>query len=316
MLLREKRFLSATFILGLFIAMVMMFGITAQADAAEYKSVGYINDNKVITCNGIEFTKSSSTLDNVYKSVYKFGNNTVTLTQGDYNTDGSQYMNSVFTNGNYVYYAVGKISSSSTSTTIYKMNLSTGSKTKVKTFSNNNNIWITGVYGKRIYYLTNKGSAKNDNGALKCYKTDTKTTTTLNSSVTAVYDNYGRFGNGRYMYMWINSSGYLKVYDTHTAKLVRTMKTWPSGTYGMSIAGMTGTKVVLVPFNNNTTNAYRIDDSGANKTTLVSDIGGNCNVKNGYFYYNKGSNNYYKMKISDKTKTTIDSEEYWAAAEY
>ena len=303
MLLREKRFLSATFILGLFIAMVMMFGITAQADAAEYKSVGYINDNKVITCNGVEFSNSGGD--------YKFGNNSVEIKYND-----GLYLNSVFTNGNYVYYAVGKISSSSTSTTIYKMNLSTGSKTKVKTFSNNNNIWIAGVYGKRIYYLTNKGSAKNDNGALKCYKTDTKTTTTLNSSVTAVYDNYGRFGNGRYMYMWINSSGYLKVYDTHTAKLVRTMKTWPSGTYGMSIAGMTGTKVVLVPFNNNTTNAYRIDNSGANKTTLVSDIGGNCNVKNGYFYYNKGSNNYYKMKISDKTKTTIDSEEYWAAAEY
>lgn len=316
MLLARKRYFPVALIAGLFIAMVMLFGITAQADAAEYKSVGYIGLNKVITCNGVEFSSSYESMDNGTKDVYRFGDYKVEILHPSDWNEPNQNLNSVFTNGGYVYYAVGKFSNSSTSTTIYKMNLSTGSKTKIKTFSNNNNVKIAGVYGKRIYYLTNKGSAKNDNGALKCYKTDTKTTTTLNSSVTAVNDNYGSFGNGRYMYMWINSSGYLKVYDTHTAKLVRTMKTWPSGTYGMRIAGMTGTKVVLVPFNNNTTNAYRIDNSGANKTTLVSDIGGNCNVKNGYFYYNKGSNNYYKMKISDKTKTTIDSEEYWAAVEY
>lgn len=313
MLLREKRFLSSAFIACLLIAMVMMFGITAQADAAEYKSVGYIGLNKATTCNGVEFSSSYESMDNGTKDVYRFGDYKVEILHPSDWNEPNQNLNSVFTNGSYVYYAVGKFSNSSTSTTIYKMNLSTGSKTKVKTFSNNNNIWIAGVYGKRIYYLTNKGSAKNDNGALKCYKTDTKKTTTINSAVTAVYDNNVRFGNGRYIYMWINSSGYLKVYDTHTAKLVRTMKTWPSGTYGMSIAGMTSTKVVLRPFNNNVTNVYRIDNSGANKTTLVSDIGGG-GVKDGYLYYSKNGN-YYKMKISDKTKTTITEDEYWSVYE-
>lgn len=308
MLFTEKRYFPAALIAGLFIAMVMMFGITAQADAAEYKSVGYIGLNKVITCNGVEFSSSYESMDNGTKDVYRFGDYKVEILHPSDWNEPNQNLNSVFTNGSYVYYAVGKFSNSSTSTTIYKMNLSTGSKTKIKTFSNNNNVKIAGVYGKRIYYLTNKGSAKNDNGALKCYKTDTKTTTTVNSCVTAVTDNDGRFGNGRYMYMWINSYGYLKVYDTHTAKLIRTLKTWSTSVYGMQILGKTSSKVVLSPFDNYNNTVYRIDNSGANKTTLVTDAKG-LNVDGSYLYYIKGDK-YYQMKISDKTKSTITEAEY------
>lgn len=309
MTLSKNRTLRVFVMLAVVVSMFILFGLTAKAQAAEYKNI-YLNsyDGKV-TVNGVKCTITRESVgsgsDYCYVQTIRFGDQKVVAKSYYYDSSkGFKSVTTAFTNGSTVYYTLQD--QATQKTIIYKLNLSTGTKTKIKTFSNNAWVCLAGIYGDNIYYTTDMYDYSFTSGSLKCYNKKEKTTRTLYKSMDLLPNASGR-------YIYFKSSNAFKIVDTHTGKTVRTITSWPNGESYGGIVGVSGSKVVFTTAQSLCTMSL----SGANREVVYTwpqNIGWKGKLVGSYYYVKDYSPDaespYYKININDKTKTKVSREVY------
>ncbi len=292
------------------IAMFVLSGFTATAHAAEYKTCLHY---PYVYANGVHCHDDVIQLD--YATLHDFGSESVlnfitpekTVSISKLCLSGREIYayDTALTNGKYAYYTLRKddLVNDIHQNKLYKINLSTEKSTLVKSLPLSG--VLKGVYGTKIYYLTDYY-----NGKLKVYDTSDKTTRTILKDATEV-----EIASGRYIYVFDNTRQIYRGIDTHTGKIVVSPLKWDPAT--MKCVGLAGTKIVYETKTDDGRVTCVMDYNGKNSRVIGNFA--ESSLVGSYLYYNLTDQTnwtvkWYKTSISDGTTTKISEKTYLAKA--
>lgn len=325
MTITRKNITRLTGMILVILAIFMASGMMAKAQAAEYRSFDGRANTPATTVNNVQIKLTTSYVNSStngsgtkYTYSFKTADKTVKVNKYDYYSGktGSILGNAV-TNGSTVYYVVTvtDYTTYKSKSKIYKLNLSTGKSTLIKSFDTMLGGQILGVYKTKIYYIDGKSLLEitdSDSGTLKCYDTSTKKTTSLYKYACAT-----NWHNNRYAHFYtVDSEGKATSYmlDTHTGKA----SVMSGNPYEYICVGSVDDGYIVSK--ESTLYKMSFNHSTITKIADVPGINNFARVYAGYVYsasYNyPDPNKYYRTSIKSGTTYEITEEKYKSVVGY